>query len=80
MRAKLNYKDAAQPNPVEGFLRAALTATWLMSDHGAKIQWKDQLGGNLWTIPCVTKSEYPQKTHNFRKGNDQLFLHNCPES
>ena len=32
----------------EGFLRTPLTATlWLMSDHGARLRWKDQLGANL---------------------------------
>ena len=40
-------KDAAQPDPVEGFLRTPLTATlWLMSNHGAQLRWKNQLGAN----------------------------------
>ena len=38
LRAKLNYEDAAQPDRVEGFLRAPLAATLcLMSDHGARL-------------------------------------------
>jgi hypothetical protein len=34
-------KDAAQPDRVEGLLRAPLAATLLlMSDHGALLRWK----------------------------------------
>jgi hypothetical protein len=64
-------KDAAQPDRVEGFLRAPLAATlWLMSNHGAQLRWKGQLGANTPThpvnIPCWRKPEYPEKTHDFR--------------
>ena len=45
-------KDAAQGDRVEGFLRAPLAATlWLMSDHGAQLRWKGQLGANP-NPPC----------------------------
>jgi hypothetical protein len=33
-------KDAAQPDRVEGFLKAPVAATlWLMSDHGAHLRY-----------------------------------------
>jgi hypothetical protein len=45
-------KDAAQPDRVEGFLRAPLAAIIrLMSDRGAQLRWKGQFGANPNT-PC----------------------------
>jgi hypothetical protein len=45
-------RDSARPDWVEGFLKAPLAATlWLMSDHGAQLRWKDQLGANP-NPPC----------------------------
>jgi hypothetical protein len=46
LRIRWIAKGAAQPDLVEGFLRAPLPATlWLMSDHGAQLRWNGHLGG-----------------------------------
>jgi hypothetical protein len=62
---------AVQPDRVKGLLRAPLAATlWLMSDHGAQLQRKGQLGANAnqlsVNIPCGRKPEYSQKPHDFQ--------------
>jgi hypothetical protein len=45
-------KDTAQPDRVEGFLRAPLAATlWLMSDHGTQLWWKSELEAKISTHP-----------------------------
>jgi hypothetical protein len=72
---KVNWftKDAAQPDPVKSLLGAPLAATlWLMSDHGAQLRWKGELGANPnpvthpVNISCGRKPEYPEKTHDFQ--------------
>ena len=79
-----NVKGTAQPDRVEGLLRAPLTATlWLMSDHRAQLRWKSHSENNPnhpVIIPYGKKPEYPKKTHDFRQSVDWLFSHKCHES
>jgi hypothetical protein len=69
-------KDAAQPDRVEGFLRAPMAATlWLMSDHGPQLRWKGQLGANP-NPPCM--STFPAGGYQRPGENPRLSAERWP--